>query len=149
RSSMPITAAFSPDGTWLAYVLRMPQFSQVYVQPFPPTGATYPLTKYGTNPHHPFWSRDGKALYFIPTAGEFAFVNVTTQPSLGFSEAVKLSRGPSGFVEDGPAGTRQNDSTADGRVIAVIPIDQTTAVGSLQQLQLVLNWFEELKTRVP
>src|SRR5262249_31035248 len=38
------------------------------------------------------------------------------------TDSALLLRGASGFVEGGRAVSRQNDSTVDGRVIAVIPV---------------------------
>jgi Tol biopolymer transport system component len=156
RSNQPINAAFSPDGKWIAYTTRAPgSVAQIYVQPFPPTGgAVYQITR-GTdrNAHHPFWSRDGRELYYIPAAGAFAFVSITTRPTFGFSDPVPLSRGPNGFFEGGPGYTRQNDAADDGRVIAVMAGNPSQAgVGegaTTPQFHVVLNWFEELKARVP
>jgi serine/threonine-protein kinase len=151
RSSTPINATFSPDGKWVAYTSANNGIrTQIYVQPNPPTGAVYQITRVAGNAHHPFWSRNGQELYYIPGSGQFAFVTVTTRPTFAFSDPVQLSRGPSGFTEGGPANTRQNDSTPDARVVAVIPVDRTQAGSALTpQLQVVINWFEELKARVP
>jgi serine/threonine protein kinase len=153
RSTQPVNAAFSPDGKWIAYTTRAPGVvSQIYVRPFPPTDAIYQITR-GTdrNAHHPFWSRDGRELYYIPAAGSFAVVSITTRPTFGFSDPVSLSRGPAGFYEGGPGNTRQNDAAADGRVLAITtanPSQAPTGVGQAQ-FHIVLNWQEELKQRVP
>jgi serine/threonine protein kinase len=106
--------------------------------------------RFGSNSHHPFWSRDGQELYYIPGPGQFAFVTITTRPTFTFSDPVQLSRGQVSFSEGGPVNTRQNDSTPDRCVVAVIPAGQTQTGNALTpQLQVVINWFEELKQRVP
>ena len=156
RSTQPINAVFSPDGKWIAYTTRAPgAVSQIYVQPFPLTGAVYQITR-GTdkNAHHPFWSRDGRELYYIPAAGGFAVVSIATRPTFAFSDPVSLSRGPLGFIEGGPINTRQNDATDDGRIIAIMAGNpsQASAFGegsATQQFHVVLNWFTELQQRVP
>ena len=56
------------------------------------------------------------------------------------------------FVERGPAFERNNDITLDGkRFLAVVAAGQNAAAGAsaTPQIQVVLNWFEELKARVP
>jgi serine/threonine-protein kinase len=153
RSTQPVNAAFSPDGKWIAYTTRPPgSVAQIYVRPFPPTDVIYQITR-GTdkNAHHPFWSRDGRELYYIPAAGAFALVSVTTRPAFSFGDPVSLSRGPAGFFEGGPGNTRQNDAAADGRVLAITNANPSQQLGGAgqPQFQIVLNWFEELKARVP
>ena len=52
----------------------------------------------------------------------------------------------------GPNGVRNHDIARDGRVIAVVPSGQTpsvTGAPAAPQIQVVLNWFEELKAKVP
>jgi serine/threonine-protein kinase len=73
RSRISIGAVFSPDGEWIGYAARgTVAVSQIYVQPFPPTGAVYQLTKSTDSiPSHPFWSRDGRELLFLPGAGQW------------------------------------------------------------------------------
>ena len=56
-------AVFSPDGRWVAYASREGRTSSaVYVQPFPPTGAKYQISKNAEDGHHPVWSPDGAEL---------------------------------------------------------------------------------------
>jgi hypothetical protein len=38
-------AVFSPDGRWVAYMSDETGMTGVYVQPFPATGAKYPISK--------------------------------------------------------------------------------------------------------
>jgi Tol biopolymer transport system component len=157
KSTQAVNAVFSPDGKWIAYTMRAPgSVAQIYVQPFPPTGAVYQITR-GTdrNAHHPFWSRDGRELYYVPAAGGFAVVSITTRPTFAFGDPVSLSRGPLGFFEGGPGSTRQNDAGEDGRVIAIMagnPSPQAALFGegsTAQGFHVVLNWFTELQQRVP
>ena len=104
-----------------------------------------------TNAHHPFWSRDGRELYYIPAAGGFAVVSITTHPTIAFGDPVLLSRGPLGFFEGGPANTRQNEAAPDGRVLAITAGNPSQAPAGVGQAQycIVLNWTEELKARAP
>ena len=53
---------FSPDGRWLAYYSNESGDMQVYVQPFPKTGAKHRVTQQlGL---YPLWSPDGKELFY-------------------------------------------------------------------------------------
>ena len=70
-------AVMSPDGRWIAYVSNESGF-QVYVQPFPATGARVRVsTTCAGNPH---WSADGKELFFAcgaPATTSILAVDVT------------------------------------------------------------------------
>jgi hypothetical protein len=155
RSPTPINATFSPDGRWIAYALRGSSVAQIYVQSFP-AGTTYQVTK-GTNSSavYPFWSRDGRQLYYIPGPGQFAAMGITTRPTFAFTEPRPLPLGPSGFVLSGPTSTRQLDATGDGRVVAIVDANAPSAAASGlvnnagPQFRVVNNWFEDLKARAP
>lgn len=68
----------SPDGKWLAYTSTQDGPLQVYVQPFPPTGARYQVTDVrGTTP---IWSPDGRRIYYF-NEGKLYAATVRTSPS--------------------------------------------------------------------
>jgi serine/threonine-protein kinase len=54
--------AISPDGKWLAYVSNETGSEEVYVQPWPLTGAKYQISRNGGRA--PLWSKDGSELFF-------------------------------------------------------------------------------------
>ena len=140
QSVNPTNAAFSPDGRWVAYTEGV---TGIYVQPFPATGAKYQVSNF----IHPVWSRDGRELFSQP-AGQWAVQTITTQPSFAFSAPVPVPRG--GAISPGPTGQRNYDVTPDGRTLGVVAAGQTQSAGSTTpQIQVVLNWFEELRARVP
>lgn len=56
------SSALSPDGRWMAYASNETGRYEVWLQPFPGTGARYQLTRDGGS--HPLWSPDGRTLYF-------------------------------------------------------------------------------------
>ncbi len=58
-------SVFSPDGRWLAYQSTETGEDEIFVQPFPPTGAKYQLPNVLDN-HHPLWSPDGRELFYVP-----------------------------------------------------------------------------------
>jgi hypothetical protein len=80
-------------------------------------------------------------------------VSVTTQPTFAFGNPVPVaSVSFATFRERGPQVERENDITRDGKkFVAVIAggTTQSARVASESQLEVVLNWFEELKQRVP
>ena len=151
QSERPTSAVFSPDGRWVAYATSDATGGRdtVYVQPFPPTGTKYQISK-DEGGHHPLWSPDGKELTFIPDAGRLVGVSITTKPSFSFGNPVSIPRAFSG--SNGSAEVRSHDISADGkRFIGLVNGSSVGPAGTLSapQLQVVLNWFEDLKTRVP
>jgi hypothetical protein len=149
RSYFPFNSVFSPNGRWVAYGSGDEKgVIEIYVQPFPATGAVYQVSK-DLRSHHPLWSPDGKELSYIPGPTRSAVaVSIMTQPSFTSGNAV-----PMPFpVNAGPSVVRNHDMARDGRVIVVVPSGQTpsvTGAPAAPQIQVVLNWFEELKAKVP
>ena len=84
----------------------------------------------------------------MPGAGEFGVVSVTTQPSVTFGTLVPV---PRPFPVLGPASPREYDITPDGkRFMAVVAAGQNeSGAPATPQIQVVLNWHEELKRLVP
>ncbi len=143
-------AVFSPDGRWVAYASRQGRASgAVYVQPFPPTGAKYQISKNADDGHHPVWSPNGAELVFTPgQAIRLDAVRVTTQPSFAFGEAMPVARS---FQIASGASERPYDISRDGQhFLGLIDAAQTqSGAPATQQIHVVLNWFEQLKARVP
>jgi len=142
----PTDAVFSPDARWVAYQVgeRAVGEGVPYVQPFPPNGAKYEIARRGGRP---VWSRDGKELFFIPAPGQFAVVTVKTQPTFTFSSPMAVHRG---FGISDPADQRTVDTTPDGRIIGLGPSNLGSGGSpALGEIQVVLNWFQEVKARVP
>jgi dipeptidyl aminopeptidase/acylaminoacyl peptidase len=149
ESLTPTSAVFPPDGRWVAYATTEAgqAFSTVYVQPFPPTGATYQVSR-DDDGHHPVWSRDGKELSYVPGPGRLAVTRVTTQPGFAVTPPTLL---PSAGIQGPPRVVRNHDIMPDGsRFVGFTTAadDQSQATSGLQ-LHVVLNWFEELKAKVP
>jgi eukaryotic-like serine/threonine-protein kinase len=144
EASSPISAAFSPDGRWVAYSYGGPGNTSTFVQPFPATGAKYLIAA----AYHPFWSPDGRELFFHPRGSRFEASAITTKPSFSFASPLEL---PTGNLVERATFERNIDITPDGkRFVGVIASDQTQS-GTMvaPQIQVVLNWFEELKRRAP
>ena len=81
-------SSLSPDGRWLAYFAQEPgrtlmEGYEIYVQPFPLTGAKYLVSSRGAL--DPLWSPDGKQLFYLQSKGagwQIVSVDIQTQPSL-------------------------------------------------------------------
>jgi serine/threonine-protein kinase len=148
QSAQPPAAAFSPDGRWVAYsVAPGVAIGALFVQPFPPTGATYPISK-GSG-FHPMWAPDGKELFYAPKAAQLVAVSVTMRPTFTFGNPVPV---PKPLQDRISANERNNDITRDGtHFLGVVAAGSTAApdAAAAPQIQVVLNWTEELKQRVP
>ena len=141
---------FSPDGRWVAYGSDDP--GTVYVQPFPTTGAKYQISR--DTAHSPLWAPDGKEIFYVGTgarpAGQLFAMSVTTQPGFTIGNPIAV---PSGRLRlsGGLLVPRRFDMAPDGAIIGVVDSGQTAFTGALAtaRVEVVLNWFEELKARVP
>jgi Tol biopolymer transport system component len=146
HSSNPIGAVFSPDGRWVAY--SSSEGGTIYVQPFPATGAKYQLAaNENSSPHEVVWSPDGKKLFYNPRPTGFEAVSVTTEPTFAFGNPVAV---PRPFPLSQPAARRAYDMTPGGKFLVLMPAGQTEAATlTAPHIEVVLNWLEELKARVP
>ena len=140
----------SPDGAWLAYGSG-PRSNDVdiYVEPFPPTGARRRISQAGG--YFPLWSPRGDELFYRPvstTAGiTLRSVDIVTTPSFGFSNE-------QAFPVEGISVVgyyRDYDMTPDGeRLVVMLSADLgESGAQARDQVNIVLNWFEELEQRVP
>jgi Tol biopolymer transport system component len=149
QSAVPTGAVFSPDGGWVAYTSADAHTTTtIYVQPFPATHAKYQLVAKGSdNPHEVVWAPSGKELFYNPRVGGFEAVSVTTQPTFAFGNAAAVQRN----FQLGPTSVRRAyDIMPDGKFVGLVQPGQTSAGTSADsQIQVVLNWFEELKQRAP
>ena len=66
----------SPDGKWMAYVSSESSRPEVFVQPFPPTGAKWQVSK--DNGQQPQWQQDGRQLYYLTADRKIVSVDVVT-----------------------------------------------------------------------
>jgi WD40 repeat protein len=146
-----VLAQFSPDGRWIAYGSNELTGIgyQIFVQPFPPDGATKFQAEAQTG-SAPVWSRDGKRLFFAFSNRVFA-LDVQTSPTFAAGQPVEIA-GTGGSLTSLPA-VRNFDLTPDGKQILVVltepPDERNLASSRGQQINVVLSWLEELKQRVP
>jgi eukaryotic-like serine/threonine-protein kinase len=148
HSGKLLNATFSPDGKWIAYGTDDTGVDAVFVQPFPATTTKYQISS-GDVGHHAVWSRDGKQLYYIPGPTRFVSVNVATQSGFAVTPPVPAPRGFN--IGNAQTSPRNHDIAPDGRFLGIIAAGlpaTPTAIGT-QQMEFVINWFEELKQRVP
>ncbi len=122
--------------------------SEIYGRPFPNVedGRWQVSTAGGI---YPLWSRDGRELFYLAgqAGGSLTVVPVQTDPTFVPENPQELLEWP--YLTTGEG--RTYDVSPDGqRFLAVntIPLQADGDV-SPPQINVVLNWFEELKARVP
>jgi eukaryotic-like serine/threonine-protein kinase len=129
-------AVFSPDGRSLAFVSDESNRPEVYVLPFPASGQKVAVsTKGGLQP---VWSRDGRELFYREGDSLMA-VDVQVNPlRVGLSH--KLFDLPVG-IYGADQFLAEYDVAPDGRFLAI-------RRNAADQIQIILNWTEELRRRV-
>jgi serine/threonine-protein kinase len=84
RPYMEGTPTFSPDGRWLAYFSSESGRNEVYVRTFPGDEGKWQISTEGGA--RPFWSADGRTLYFV--ANDRAIMAVDLDADGGFRAGV-------------------------------------------------------------
>ena len=156
--SVELGASFSPDGKWLVYSSGDAgrQNLELYVEPFPATGEKRRISQ--ERGVMPLWSPAGNELFYRPVTSApvtsalvvrqtLKSIRVSTEPSFSFSSGQVLP------VEEFLSFSfyRSFDVTPDGqRFLVVLPAEPTDSGDAPNpSINVVLNWFEELKERVP
>ncbi len=130
---------FSPDGRWIAYVTDESGRDEVYVRPYPGPGDLIPISTDGGM--EPVWSPDGKVLYYRDFSGnKMMAVSFNTEPELRVSQPRLLFEGK--YYGGSPWG-RNYDISPDGTRFIMITDESQSEKPT--QINLILNWVEELK----
>ena len=132
--SQELVPAFSPDGEWIAYSLGR---TEVWVAPYPGPGIANQIST-GDSGTYPLWSPDGRTLYYRDGQQIFSSA-IDTEPDFKRSEPeslFQLSFGGGFFISD-------LEPSGDQFVMV------QTGGSEVGQINITLNWFEELKERVP
>jgi len=131
-------ATFSRDGRWLAYTSNESARDEIYVRPFPGPGPKWQISTGGGS--EPVWARSGEELFYR-SGDKMMAVGVSTTPPFQVQKPRVLFEGeyarPDPMTSYGVA--------PDGRFVMVRGETQSAS----SPLHVVLNWFEELKLRVP
>jgi eukaryotic-like serine/threonine-protein kinase len=133
---------FSPDGRWLAYISDESGGVEVYVQPYPGPGGKWQISTEGGT--EPVWNQNGRELFYR-SGDKMMAVEITTQPGFSASTPRMLFEGR---YEQPPVPIHNFDVSPDGQHFLMLkPVEQEQAAPT--QINVVLNWFEELKQKVP
>ena len=137
------TGMLSPNDRWLAYVSNDSGREEIFLRPFPgPGGKVQISTEGGTEP---LWSRDGGEIFYR-IGDKMMAVAISTEPQFApGSPTLLFEGGDLSVVPGGNPGTGY-DVARDGRFLMVRAEESSAAA---MQINVVLNWFGELKRLVP
>jgi Tol biopolymer transport system component len=143
---------FSPDGRWLALGSNASSRFEVYVQPYPGPGARQLVSLEGGM--SPAWNPAGGELFFLTlpnTEGKFYMMVVDVHPgptlSIGRPRPLFTFSYPPLNLTCEPA--RCFAVAPDGQRFYAYQVMPASPTPPVTHIQLVQNWTEELKARVP
>jgi eukaryotic-like serine/threonine-protein kinase len=141
----------SPDGRWMAYTSYESGKAEVYVRPFPEVnqGGRWQVSTNGGN--SPLWSPSGRELFYFSDADRSVMaVAVETQQTIKLLTPKKLFLGSQYLIGVVTPGTPW-DIHPDGKRFLMMkrPEAPLSTEALPRKINIVLNWFEELKQRVP
>jgi serine/threonine-protein kinase len=141
-----LSSNLSRDGHWLAYTSQ----GELYVQPFPLTGAKYRIT---SGAHFPQWSLDGRQLFYATDdtgpdgTSRLVSVDIQTQPVFSVRKQTPLP--VEGIVSNGERGGFAVMPDSQHFIVLLPPSQAERGNVSAGQINITINWFEELNQRVP
>jgi serine/threonine-protein kinase len=140
-----IQPSISRDGAWMAYALGSGSEQEIDVRPLPDAARTRIPIGPGSQP---VFSRDGSELFFFNGKG-LAAAPVTYQPTLRVGPPQQLFESTAYLYA---ARGRAWDVDPSGKRFLMIRMPDSPAVSAAparQRIDVVVNWFEELKRKVP
>jgi serine/threonine protein kinase len=140
----------SPDGRCMAYMSDESGRSEIYVRSFPEVDkGKWPVsTSGGTAPR---WSANGRELFYLSSENSVMAIEVKTQPTFSLGVPRTLFKS----IYSGQTNTSGTpwDISSDGKRLLMMKepgtADAASQARDSRKINIVLNWFEELKARVP
>jgi hypothetical protein len=139
-------AEVSPDGNWIAYESdESGNQVEIFLRPLPNVlGRREKVSIDGGR--YPMWGpKDSGELFYVDHNGGMMSASVKLSPSLSLGRVTKLFDGAK--PPRGTSGRRYDISPIDGRFLMIKPATEGSS-GTIN-ISVVLNWFEELRERVP
>ena len=149
--------AVSPDGHWLAYMSDETGRSQVYVRRFPGMSDRQQVSG-GNRAIYPDWSDDGRELFYLssPLGPPMTVERVPVDLGPGDPPSLSIGRPErlfdfwgAGYSSPRASPSRRYDVSPDGRILTVRLQGSAGADQQRAQINVVLNWSQELLDRVP
>ncbi len=140
---------FAPNGRWLAYKSNESGRNEVYVTPYPGPGPKVQISTDGG--FSPVWARNGREIFYRVSGDRrestvVMAVDTTIEPTFSSGKPRVLFQGQ----YESTIYIRSYDVTPDGERFLLIKRDENDPVSRrVTHLNVVLNWFDELKQRVP
>ena len=144
REFSTLGAVFSPDGRYVAYHSQETGQGEIYIRPYPGPGGQQTASVGGGQ--QPVWAANGELFYRDLTGERMLLVAVTTEPSLVVGTPRQLFQGRFYNLLPGGSPRPQYDVTADGQRFLMV---EAGTAESRPQINVVLNWTQELLERVP
>jgi eukaryotic-like serine/threonine-protein kinase len=138
-----VDPAFSPDGKFLAYASTETGANEVFVRSFPGPGKWKISTVGGK---FPAWSPKTHALFFLGGDDRIMVASYTIDGS-SFAAGTPRPWATTQVLRDG---VRQNfDVSPDGKRVVVFPKATETRPEESLHATFLLNFFDEVRRRIP
>jgi serine/threonine-protein kinase len=132
---------FSPDGHFIAYASNESGRFEIYVRPYPGLGGKWQISTEGGT--EPVWNPKGRELFYR-SGNKMMTVGIATQGTFSAGKPKVLFEGP---YTPTPRSFQDYDVSPDGqRFLMLKPAEHAQTP---THINVVLNWFEELKQKVP
>ncbi len=132
---------FSPDGRWIALTSNQSGQDEIYVKSYADQGGTIQISIDGGQ--EPLWAPDGKELFYR-NGDQMMVVSVVAAPTFQAQTPRLLFEGS--YRYDPGSRFSNYDISPDGQRFVMV---KETEDQETSQINVVLNWFEELKRLVP
>jgi serine/threonine-protein kinase len=139
--SLETAPRFSPDGHFIAYASDESGRLEIYARPYPGPGGKWQISTEGGT--EPVWNPKGRELFYR-SGNKMMAVDIATQPTFSAGKPKMLFEGP--YVPT-PRSFPDYDVSPDGQRFLMLKANEQAQVPA--QINVVLNWFEELKQKVP
>jgi serine/threonine-protein kinase len=141
-------AVFSPNGKWLAYMSNelSTYGPQIFVEPYPSMGNRRQITMESGG--EPLWSPDGKQLFYFWQPG-LHVVDIQTEPQFSLGTTTLLPITGALQTTGRPRNYDINLTNPNQFVVVLLASQGENSQAPQSQINVVLNWVEELKRRVP
>ena len=132
------SAMVSPDGRWVAFVSNESGRDEIYVRPFPGPGGRHLISN--TGGRGPLWGADAGELFYRSGPRTIA-ARIEARPELSVVGRTVLFENPDYY---GPFIRTAYDYDPRSQRFLMVRNEDTP-----DRINVVLNWFEELRQRAP